>query len=96
MSPALPKNWHYVYLLRSLKNNEIYIGCTNDIRSRIEEHNEGKVFSTKSILPIELIYAEAYCSKDLAYKRERSLKSYGSGLRHIKIRLGINRKGRAG
>ena len=97
MSPALPnKNWYYVYLLRSSKSQWIYIGCTNDLENRLKEHNEGKVYSTKRMLPVELIYYEAFKSKDLAYKREKNLKYYGSGLTGLKLRLGIKKKGRAG
>jgi len=96
MNPALPKGWHYVYLLKSNKTSWIYIGCTNDLEKRLKEHNEGKVYSTKKMLPIELIYFEAYISKDCAYQREKSLKTYGSGLAKLKSRLAINKKGRAG
>ena len=96
VNPALPnKNWYYVYLLRSSKSQRIYIGCTNDLKNRLKEHNEGKVYSTKRMLPVELIYYEAFKSKDLAYKREKNLKSYGSGLAGLKLRLAI-KKGRAG
>ncbi len=100
MNPALPKNkklnWHYVYLLRSNKTRWIYIGCTNNLKKRIKEHNEGKVYSTKKMLPVELVYYEAYRSKDIAFEREKALKKYGSGLAKIKSRLGVAIKGRAG
>ena len=96
INPALPKNWYYVYLLRGNKTSWIYIGCTNDLEKRLKEHNEGKVYSTKKILPVELIYCEAYKSKDYTYQREKSLKAFGSGLVKLKSKLGIGRKGRAG
>ena len=96
MNPALPKNWYYVYLIHNNEMNRIYIGCTNNLENRLKEHNEGKVFSTKRMLPVELIYHEAYQSKEVAYKRERSLKAFGSGLAKIKSRLGVDKKGRAG
>lgn len=96
MNPAFPKNWHYVYLLKSNTTSWIYIGCTNDLEKRLKEHTDGQVYSTKKMLPVELIYYEAYKSKDCAYKREKNLKAYGSGLAKLKSRLGINKKGRAG
>ncbi|MFC1594525.1 GIY-YIG nuclease family protein [Candidatus Omnitrophota bacterium] len=96
MNPALPKKWHYVYLLGSKKTSWIYIGCTSDLAKRLKEHEEGKVFSTKKMLPVELIYFEGFRSKDYAYKREKSLKAFGSGLAKLKSRLGITMKGRAG
>lgn len=96
MNPALPKKWYYVYLLNSNKTAWIYIGCTNNLENRLKEHNEGKVYSTKKMLPVELIYYEAYRSKECAFNREQRLKAFGSGLAKLKSRLGINKKGRAG
>ncbi|MFA5286973.1 MAG: GIY-YIG nuclease family protein [Candidatus Omnitrophota bacterium] len=96
MNPALPKKWYYVYLLSSSKIAWIYIGCTNDLDNRLKEHNEGKIFSTKNMKPLELIYCEAYKSKECAFMREKNLKHFGSGLSKLKQRLGINKKGRAG
>lgn len=96
MNPALPKDWYYVYLLSSNKTLWFYIGCTNDLENRLLEHGEGKVYSTKNRLPLELIYYEAFKSKECAYKREKSLKAFGSGLAKLKSRLGITKKGRAG
>ena len=48
--------WH-VYILRSVKDNKLYVGSTNSIRRRLAEHNAGKVDSTKSRRPFIL---EAY------------------------------------
>ena len=98
MNPALPKrkNWYYIYLLSSKIKQWIYIGCTSDLKKRLIEHQQGKVFSTKKMLPIELIYFEAYRSKKVAFEREKALKKYGSGLARLKSRIGIISKGRAG
>lgn len=97
MNPALPvKDWHYLYLLTSKKTKWIYIGCTSNLENRIREHQDGKVYTTKKMLPVELIYYEAYRSKEAAYTREKSLKAFGSGLAKLKSRLGIDKKGRAG
>lgn len=86
MNPA--PHWHYVYLLASKKDtNKIYMGCTNDLHNRLKEHNEGKNYYTKRMLPIELIYFEAYKSKKDAFEREKHLKHYGSALRNLKMRL---------
>ncbi len=88
MNPAHPNNWVYVYLLRSKKNSSFYIGCTSDLYKRILEHNDGKSYSTRKMLPLELIYFEAFRSKKDAFERERSLKYYGSALKNLKKRLG--------
>jgi putative endonuclease len=65
---------YYVYALKSLSNNDLYIGYSKDLRTRFEAHNKGKVRSTKSNKPWELVYYEAYKSKDDARKREYQLK----------------------
>ena len=97
MNPALPKiGWHYTYLLSTKAKDWIYIECTNNLGKRLAEHKEGKVYSTRKMLPVELIYFEGYRSKDIAFEREKSLKKFGSGLARLKLRLGIARKGRAG
>jgi len=95
MNPALPKeDWYYVYLLKSNRVSYVYIGCTSDLKKRLNDHKEGRVYSTKKMLPVELIYYEAYRIKECAHKREQALKKYGSGLAKLKQRLGI--EGRAG
>jgi len=33
---------HYVYVLKSKNDNNLYIGCTDDLRKRVDEHNSGK------------------------------------------------------
>ena len=74
MNPA--PHWHYVYLLASKKDmNKIYMGCTNDLHNRLKEHNEGKNYFTKRMLPIELIYFEACINEEDARRREEYLKS---------------------
>ncbi|MDP3789570.1 MAG: GIY-YIG nuclease family protein, partial [Candidatus Omnitrophota bacterium] len=54
---------NYVYILKSKKDNNFYIGSTNDLKRRLDEHNRGLVFATKSRLPFELVYYEAYKSE---------------------------------
>lgn len=77
----------YVYLLQSLKNSSWYIGCTNDLKNRLKEHNCGKSEYTKDHLPWKLLYYEAGMNKKSAFKREIYLKS-GYGRRYLKKRLG--------
>lgn len=89
MNPALPKTWHYVYLLSNKTMKWIYIGCTNDLEKRLDEHYSGKVLSTKNMLPVELVYYEAYRFKEDAYIREKHLKHHGSSFAKLKYRIGI-------
>jgi len=82
--------WFYVYVLKSDKNGAIYIGCTSDLKKRIQKHREGKTFSVKKLLPVKLIYFEAYRTKKEAFEREKRLKHYGSALRSLKLRIPIS------
>lgn len=76
----------YVYVLKSLRNGGLYIGCTKDLIRRINEHSSGSVESTKNRLPIELVYYEACLNQSDAFRREKYLKtSYGR--RYLKNRL---------
>ncbi|PIU41217.1 MAG: hypothetical protein COS99_06695 [Candidatus Omnitrophica bacterium CG07_land_8_20_14_0_80_42_15] len=49
----------YTYVIKSKKDGKLYTGFTNNLRKRFEEHNNGRVFSTKGRGPFELIYYEA-------------------------------------
>lgn len=69
---------YYAYALKSLKNGDIYIGSTGDLRARVKSHNSGKVRSTKAYKPWKLIYYEAYRAKADVTKRERELKMHAA------------------
>jgi putative endonuclease len=78
--------WFYIYVLNCNRTNTFYTGATVNLEKRLEQHNKGKVFYTKSRLPVKLIYFEACLNKDDAYRRERYLKT-GMGKRYLKNRL---------
>lgn len=65
----------YVYVLRSNKDNELYIGCSKDIKERIKLHNAKKVPCTADRVPLSLIYYEAFIDKSDAFAREKFLKT---------------------
>jgi len=77
---------NYVYILYSKKDKKLYIGCTNNLKTRIELHNEGKVESTRFRRPLVLIYYEVYVNKIDAFAREKWLKT-GWGRNYIKKTL---------
>ena len=79
-------NFHYVYVLKSLLDGNLYTGYTNDLRRRMDQHNEGAVHSTKNRGPLELIYYEACRTREDATRREKYLKT-AWGKRYIKTRL---------
>lgn len=77
----------YVYVLQSKKDGNCYTGSTNNLRRRFEEHNSGKVFSTKPRIPFELVYYEAYKSENDARKRESNLKLRSRAFTQLKKRI---------
>ncbi len=64
---------YYTYVLISLKDHKFYTGYTSDIEKRLQQHNDGEVFSTKSRRPFKLIYFEACLNQDDALHREKYL-----------------------
>lgn len=76
----------YVYVLRSAKDCQLYVGLTRDLRARLQLHNNGKVPSTKHRVPLELIYWEGCLNESDAAQREKYLKT-AWGKRYIKGRL---------
>ena len=78
--------FYYVYVLQSMKNDNLYIGYTQELKKRFDEHNRGKVFSTKPYLPWQLIHYEAYSHEDDARRKERYLKT-NQGSRLLKRML---------
>jgi len=77
----------YVYLLKSRKDNNLYLGSTNDLKRRFKEHNLGLVTSTKFRAPFDLIYYEAYKSENDARRREQNLKLRARALVQLKKRI---------
>lgn len=85
MNPVT-SNFTYVYVIRDVKTELLYTGCTSDLRKRLAEHQSGKSTYTKSRGPYKLIYYEACLNEKDAFAREKYLKS-GMGKRYLKNRL---------
>ncbi len=66
----------YAYALVSLKNNDIYIGSTEDLDNRIRLHNKGKIKSTKSNRPWKLLEYHKFNTRSEAFKYEKFLKNH--------------------
>lgn len=68
----------YLYVLKNKNTKETYIGYTNNLKRRFEEHKDKNP---------ELIYYEAYKSQADAQAREWKLKQRGQTVRRLKERL---------
>jgi len=80
---------YYVYLLKSESNQSYYIGYSSDLKKRLAEHHQGKVFSTKRYAPWTLIYYESFFDEARAKEREQKLKHFGSAYVGLMKRLGL-------
>ncbi len=78
--------FYYLYVLQSEKDGKLYIGKTKDLRQRLKKHLKGDVRSTKSRLPLKLIYYEAYSNKEKYAKQELFYKS-GIGRETLKHKI---------
>ncbi|MBU1998117.1 MAG: GIY-YIG nuclease family protein [Candidatus Omnitrophota bacterium] len=74
---------HWVYVIKSRKDGKLYIGSTSAVEQRLQYHNSGKVRSTKSRRPFEIVFKEEHADITSARKRENFLKS-GQGRKWLK------------
>jgi len=68
----------YVYILRT-SFNTLYIGQTNNLERRLEEHKNNKTKSAKYMRyfsSFTLVYSEKYSTRKEAMKRELQLKRW--------------------
>lgn len=78
---------YYVYVLYDKAKNKFYIGSTNNLSRRTQEHNLGKSKTTKGMKSKNLVYYEASISKKDTLKRELQLKTgFGRGYLRRRVR----------
>ncbi len=65
----------YVYILKSEKDDSLYIGCTGDLLKRVKEHNQGLSGYTKTKKPWNLIWHAVFPDIKRAFEFERYLKT---------------------
>lgn len=68
---------YYVYILTSKENTALYIGVTNDLRRRLNEHKSGLSGGfTKRYHLCKLVYFEEYSEISEAILREKRMKGW--------------------
>ncbi|KKS82653.1 MAG: excinuclease ABC C subunit domain-containing protein [Candidatus Wolfebacteria bacterium GW2011_GWC1_43_10] len=72
---------YYIYSLKC--KNSYYVGCTDNLKNRLERHQKGQVPATANRLPIKLDFYFVTPDKYKAFEFEKYLKS-GSGRAFIK------------
>ena len=66
-----------VYIIQSVKDNSLYIGHTQNLPRRLQQHNDPnrKTYTAKRG-PWKLLYQEEHPTRTDAVQRERFLKSH--------------------
>ncbi|MDP1626836.1 GIY-YIG nuclease family protein [Parvibaculum sp.] len=68
---------YFVYILASRKHGTLYVGVTNDIARRIDEHRNGIASGfTKKYQVHRLVYAETHDDVNEAIGREKAIKEW--------------------
>jgi putative endonuclease len=76
----------YTYVLQSAKDGGFYVGFTQNLKLRFEQHNRGQVDSTGDRRPFTLVYYEACLDQADALRREKYLKTH-HGKMYLRRRL---------
>lgn len=66
----------YIYILKSEKSGKYYVGCSNNIERRLQEHNNGLSKYTRLNKPWILVYKEQFNNLSEARLREKQIKSW--------------------
>jgi putative endonuclease len=69
----------YIYIIRSQRLQRYYVGSTQAVQKRLQEHNSGKSASTRAGVPWELVHTESFSRRSEAVLRERKIKARGIG-----------------
>jgi putative endonuclease len=66
---------YHVYIIYSTKCDKYYVGHTESLLRRLDEHNDGRggQFSSACV-PWELVYSEPFVTRAAAMKREKDIK----------------------
>jgi len=68
---------YYVYIMASKRNGTLYIGVTNNLLRRVNEHKNGLLLGfTKKYKVYNLVYYEVTSSIESAIVREKQLKKW--------------------
>ena len=78
--------FHVYYLNSKIHKEQYYVGYTENLLVRLEQHNKGLSPSTKPFIPWNLIFYEAYKNKRDAKRRELYFKTT-KGRKALKLML---------
>jgi len=67
---------YYVYIVSNRYNRVLYIGVTNNLHRRIQQHRDGVLGFTKQYSAHKLLYYDVLDTADAALMREKQLKNW--------------------
>ena len=67
-----------LYILQSESTGRFYVGSTNDLARRLDEHQRGHSLATRARGPWKLVYQESFESLPEARRRELEIKRWKS------------------
>ena len=68
---------YWIYIIKSKKYNQLYVGMANNLPKRLKEHNSGQSKHTNRYKPWTYVYVEGYLTRQDAAQREKNLKYHG-------------------
>ncbi len=68
----------YLYIIQSQSTNRYYIGVSENVENRLNQHNSGNTRSTRNKGPWKLNFAQKFANKKEAMAEERKLKKWKS------------------
>jgi putative endonuclease len=68
----------FTYILRSKKTKRYYIGSTDDLKNRLEEHNSGETVSIRRGIPWKIVHTEQFNTRSEAVRKENQIKARGA------------------
>ena len=80
--------YHVYFLLNEVKTRT-YTGVSDNVEARLQEHNKGRVKSSRLYRPYRVIYTEEFETLSEARQRERFYKST-TGRRRLKEILSVD------
>ena len=64
----------YCYIIYSVKIDKFYVGQTEDLDSRLIQHNSALSIYTSKTSDWQMVYSEKFDTRELALKREVQIK----------------------
>ena len=65
---------YYVYILYSSDLDQFYVGSTQDVVTRLEQHRSGRSKSTSKTRDWKLCFTQEFSNRADAVRREREIK----------------------